>query len=55
MCIGITAPGTGVIGSYESPYGCWGLNLDPLEEQPLLFHLSSPNTILFIKPTCSPK
>ena len=36
MCIGIRSPGTGVTDSRELPCGCWELNLDPLEEQPVL-------------------
>nr|XP_042133715.1 A disintegrin and metalloproteinase with thrombospondin motifs 17-like [Peromyscus maniculatus bairdii] len=33
---GIGSPGTGVIDSCESPCGCWELDVDPLEEQPML-------------------
>ncbi|KAL6069243.1 hypothetical protein STEG23_019702, partial [Scotinomys teguina] len=33
----IGPPGAGVTDSCELPCGCWELNLDPLEEQPVLF------------------
>jgi hypothetical protein len=35
----------GVTDSCELPYGCWDLNLGPLEE---LFHLSSPLRLFFV-------
>lgn len=33
---GMGSPETEVTDDCELPYGCWGLNLDPLEEQPVL-------------------
>jgi hypothetical protein len=36
LCEGVRFPSTGVTDSCESPCGCWELNPDPLEEQPLL-------------------
>ena len=33
---GVGSPGTGVTDGYEPPYGCWELNQDLLEEQPVL-------------------
>ena len=41
---GVEAPGTGDTNSYESSYGCWKLNLGPLQEQICPYvqiHLSS--------------
>lgn len=37
---GVGHPGNGVTNGREQPYGCWELNLAPLEEQPssLLSH-----------------
>jgi hypothetical protein len=34
-------PGAGVIDGYELPCGCWELNLNPLEEQPVLLTTES--------------
>jgi hypothetical protein len=39
---GISSLGTGVTVSWESPSGCWELNLDPLEEQPVLLTAEPP-------------
>jgi hypothetical protein len=36
LCEGVRSPGTGLTGSYELPCGCWELNPDPLEHQPVL-------------------
>lgn len=33
---GVWCPGTVIKDSYELPCGGWELNLDPLEEQPVL-------------------
>ena len=33
---GVGSPRPKVIGSCDLPYGCWELNPDPLEEQPVL-------------------
>jgi hypothetical protein len=35
-CEGVRSPGTGIIDSYVLTFGCWDLNLGPLEEQPVL-------------------
>jgi hypothetical protein len=35
LCKGSRSSGTGVTDCCELPCGCWELNLDPLEEQPL--------------------
>ena len=35
----IRSPGTEVTDGHELPSGCWELNLDPLEEQPV--HLTA--------------
>lgn len=44
---GIKSPGTAVTSSYEPPYRCWEINLDPLEEQPVLLNASHlPNSSL---------
>ena len=32
----VRSSGTGATDSCEPPYGCWELNLGPLEEQPVL-------------------
>ncbi|KAL6073969.1 hypothetical protein STEG23_020461, partial [Scotinomys teguina] len=32
----VRSPGTGVTDSFKLPYGCWALNLVPLEEKPVL-------------------
>ena len=32
----VGSPGTGVMDGCKPPCGCWELNLDPLEEQPVL-------------------
>lgn len=32
---GVRYPGAGVTDSLELPCGCWGLNLGPLEAQPV--------------------
>lgn len=37
----IRSPGPGVPDTCEPPGGCWILKLGPLEEQPVLSHLSS--------------
>jgi hypothetical protein len=34
---GVRSPGTGITVGCEPPYGWWELNLDLLEEQPVLF------------------
>ena len=39
---GIGFPGTGVTDGREPPCGCWGLNLGPLEEQPVLLIAEPP-------------
>ena len=39
LCGSSRSPGTGVIDSCEVPCGCWELNPDPLEEQPVLQNL----------------
>lgn len=33
---GVDSPGTGVPDGRELPCGCWDLNLDPLQEKPVL-------------------
>ena len=33
---GVRSPGTGVTGMCELSYRCWDLNIDPLEEEPML-------------------
>jgi hypothetical protein len=36
LCEDAKSPTTGIIDSYELPYGCWELNLGPPEEQLVL-------------------
>jgi hypothetical protein len=36
VCEGVKCPGTGATDSCELPCGYWELNLDPLEEHPVL-------------------
>ena len=36
--VGVRSPGTGIIDSCELPFGCWDLDLGPLEEQPIFNH-----------------
>lgn len=38
---GIGSPGAGVIEGCELPWRYWELNLDPMEEQPVLFTTES--------------
>ena len=49
-CEGDRCPGTGITDSCGLPCGCWELNLDPLEEQPVLLttepSLQSPLRVL---------
>lgn len=33
---GADSPGTGVTDGWELPCGCWDMNPDPLQEQPVL-------------------
>lgn len=41
---GTGSPGTGVTGTCELPHGCWESSSGPLQEQPVLGHLSSPSS-----------
>jgi hypothetical protein len=34
--VGVGSRGTGVSNSSKFPYGCWGLNVGLLEEEPVL-------------------
>jgi hypothetical protein len=34
---GIRSYGSGVVGGYETPHGCWELNLGPLQEKEIFF------------------
>ena len=49
LCEGARSSWTRVTNSCELPYGCWELNLGPLEEQPVLFlielSLQPPGTV----------
>lgn len=36
LCEGVSSPGVPVTDSCELPCGCWELNMDSLEEQPVL-------------------
>jgi hypothetical protein len=38
---GVVSSGAGFLGSCELPYGCWELNLGPLEEQHLFIYIFS--------------
>ena len=44
LCEGTRSSGAGVTDSCELPCGCWELNPDPLEEQPVLL-TSEPSLI----------
>jgi hypothetical protein len=44
---GVRFPGTGIVGSYEPPYGCRELNLSPLEEQLVLLNREPSLWVLF--------
>ena len=41
-CLGVQFPGTGVTDSCEMTYGCWELNLGPLEEQLVFLTVEPP-------------
>ena len=50
VCEGVRSSGTGVIDSCKLSYGCWELNLGPLEDQPSALNLCaiSPAPVVFL-------
>lgn len=48
---GLWIPGCGIMNGYVSPWGCWKLNLDPLQEQEALLMID-PFLLSSISPPC---
>ena len=57
MYVCVRVSGTRVIDSCELPCECWELNLDPLEEKPVLLTVEpplQPQTLTFLKDQMAP-